>query len=93
MNYTHAKLQGSRMCRTEITEGAESAPPSLPRASNTLGLIGLNRLDGSNSLFLAEFSLLSRLLEKVALSQLFSYTKYCGLLSGNQFAFSKLHNK
>ena len=33
------------MCRTEITEGeGESAPPSLPRASNNLGLIGLKSL-------------------------------------------------
>ena len=41
MDYTHAQLQGSRMCRTEITEGGPNELPSLPRASNTLGLTGL----------------------------------------------------
>ena len=42
MDYTHAKLQGSRMCRTEIIERGPISPPlSLPRASNALGLIGL----------------------------------------------------
>ena len=36
LDYTHAKLQDSRMCRTEITEGWPNQPPSLPRSSNTL---------------------------------------------------------
>ena len=41
MDYTLAKLQGSRMCRTEIKEGGPNQPPSLTLGSNTLGKIGL----------------------------------------------------
>ena len=38
--YAYAKFQGSRLSRTGVNQGPESAPPSrLPRASNTLGLI------------------------------------------------------
>ena len=43
MYYTHEKFQGSRLSRTEINSGGGglNQPPRLPRASNTLGLIGL----------------------------------------------------
>ena len=48
--YTHAKFQGSRLSRTEVNLGGPNQPPpSLPRASNTLGLIGLKgHLAGKN---------------------------------------------